>query len=186
MSWYENGVQNHNVKRGNECFSKGGTVEIFGNNLDISHNSFPAEIKSRLKSGKYKTIFPFVFYGCETWLPILSEENRLRGLRKIFVSKRIYAIGEWRILHNEQGHELYSSPDIIQVIKSWRMRWVGRPEGKRALRISRCRQEDNIEMDLQEVRWGHRPEWSGLGRGQVLCECGNKPSGSMNCREFLV
>jgi hypothetical protein len=50
-------------------------------------------------------------------------ENRV--LRRIFVPKRDEVIGEWRKLHNEEIHILYSSPDIIRQIKSRRMRWAG-------------------------------------------------------------
>jgi len=77
--------------------------------------------------------------------------------------------------------DLYSSSKIIRVIKSRRMRWVGacstyggeerriqglggKPEGKRPLGRSRRRLEDNIKMELQEVRWGM--EWIDLGQGR--------------------
>jgi hypothetical protein len=51
-------------------------------------------------------------------------ENRV--LRRIFRSKRDEATGEWRRLHNEELNDLYSSPNIIWVINSRRMRWAGR------------------------------------------------------------
>jgi hypothetical protein len=76
--------------------------------------------------------------------------------------------GGWRKLHNEELHNLYSSPIIIRIIKSRRMRWaghvaqmgekrnvyrllVGKPEGKRPLGRTRRRWIDNIKMDLVEI-----------------------------------
>jgi hypothetical protein len=50
-------------------------------------------------------------------------ENKV--LRGIFGPKRDGVAGEWRKLHNEELHNLYSSPNIIRMIKSWRMRWAG-------------------------------------------------------------
>jgi hypothetical protein len=81
--------------------------------------------------------------------------------------------GEWRRPHNKELHALYSSPNIIRVIKSRRLRWagyvarmgerrgayralVGKPEGRRPLGRPRLRWEDNIKMDRREVGWGHR------------------------------
>jgi hypothetical protein len=67
----------------------------------------------------YKTIIlPVVLYGCETWSLTLREEYRLRVfenrvLRRIFGPKRDEVTGGWRILHNEELHNLYSSPSII-------------------------------------------------------------------------
>jgi hypothetical protein len=95
-------------------------------------------------------------------------ENRV--LRRIFGPKRDKVTGEWRRLHNKELNVLYSSPNIIRVIKSGRMRWaghvarvgegrgayrilVGRPEGRRPFGRPRRRWEDNIKMDLQEVGW---------------------------------
>jgi hypothetical protein len=55
----------------------------------------------------------------------LSEEHRLRVLRRILGPKRDEVSGGWRKLHNEELRDLYSSPSIIRMIKSRRMRWVG-------------------------------------------------------------
>jgi hypothetical protein len=71
-----------------------------------------------------------VLYGCETWYLILREEHRLRVfenrvLRRICGPKRDDVTGDWRKLHNEELHNLYSSPNIIRMIKSRRMRWQG-------------------------------------------------------------
>jgi hypothetical protein len=104
----------------------------------------------------YRTIIlPVVLYGCETWSATLREEQRLRVfenrvLRRIFGPKGDEVTGEWGRLYNEELNDLYSSPNIIRVIKSRRMRWeghvvcmgekrgacrilVGRPEGRRQL-----------------------------------------------------
>jgi hypothetical protein len=103
----------------------------------------------------------------------LREEHRLRVfenrvLRKIFGPKREEDRSR-RKLHNDGLHSLYSSPNIVRVIKSRKMRWaghvarmgegrgayrvlVGRPEGKRPLGRPRRRWEDNIKMDLREMR----------------------------------
>jgi hypothetical protein len=60
----------------------------------------------------------------------LNDEHRLRVfedrvLRRIFGAKRVEVTGDWRKLHNEELHNLYSSPNIIRMIKSKRMRWAG-------------------------------------------------------------
>jgi hypothetical protein len=71
----------------------------------------------------YKTtILPAGLYGCETWSLTLREEHRLRMfqkrvLRRIFGPKRDGVMGGWRKLHNEELHNLYSSPSKIGIIK---------------------------------------------------------------------
>jgi hypothetical protein len=119
---------------------------------------------------------PVVLNGCESWSLTLREECRLRVfenkvLRRIFGPNRDEVRGEWERLHNKELYALYSSPNIIRVIKSRRLRWagyvacmgdrrgayrdlVGKPEGRRPLGRPRCRWEDNIKMDLREVGWG--------------------------------
>jgi hypothetical protein len=86
-------------------------------------------------------------------------------LRRIFGPKRDEVTGEWRKLHKERLHDLYSSPTIVQGIKSRRLRWaghiacmgdgrgmyrvlVGKNEGRRPLGRPRHRWEDNIKIDL--------------------------------------
>jgi hypothetical protein len=115
-----------------------------------------------------------MFY-IKTWSLTLREEYRLRVfeytvLRIIFGPKKDEVVGGWRKLHNEELHNLYSSPSIIIIIKS-RMKWaghvarmgekrnaytilVGKPEGKRPLGKTRRRWEYNITMDLREIGWG--------------------------------
>jgi hypothetical protein len=92
-------------------------------------------------------------------------------LRKLFGPKRDEVTGEWRRLHNEDRYDLYSSSNIIRVIKSEIMRWVGHvarmgerrgayrilvgiSEGKITFRRPMLRWEDNIKLDFQEVGWG--------------------------------
>jgi hypothetical protein len=94
-----------------------------------------------------------------------------RVVIRIFGPKRDEVTGEWRKLHNEELHNLYSSPDIIRQIKSRRMRWaghvarmggerkvykvlVGKIEGKRPLGRPKRRWEDGIRMDLREIGLG--------------------------------
>jgi hypothetical protein len=70
-----------------------------------------------------------VLYGCKTWSLILKRKHRLktfekRKLRNIFGPKRDERTDGWRMLHNQELHNLYPSPDIIRMISSMRMRWA--------------------------------------------------------------
>ena len=99
-------------------------------------------------------------------------------LRRIFGPRWHEVMGEWR-LHNEELNDLYSSPNIVRVINSRRMRWaghvarmgergvhrvlVGKPEGRQLLGRPRRRCVDNIRMDLHEVGCGYM-DWIGLAQ----------------------
>jgi hypothetical protein len=92
-------------------------------------------------------------------------ENRV--LRRTYGPKRDEVTGVWRKLHNEELHNLYSSPSIIRMIKSRRMRCaeyvarMGKAEGKRSLQRPRHKWQDNIKMDLREIGWNGM-DWNGL------------------------
>jgi hypothetical protein len=125
----------------------------------IRSNLLSSRLLSRsVKVKTHKTIIlPVVLYGCETWSLTLREEHRLRVfenrvLRRIFGPKRDEVTGEWRKLHNEELHILYSSPNIIRQIKSRRMRWAGH--------VARMVEERKVYKVLVGKPEGNRP----LGR----------------------
>jgi hypothetical protein len=140
----------------------------------------------------------------------LREEHRLRVfentvLRRIFGPKR-EEDESWRKLHNDELHSLYSSPYIVRVFKTRRMRWlghvarmgevrvvyrglVGKPEVKRPLGRRRRRLEDNIKMGLNggRDRWGERDSaGSGYGPMAGFCEHGIEPSGSIKKAGYFL
>jgi hypothetical protein len=140
-----------NIRMADESFEKVAKFKYLRMTL-TNQNDIRDEVKNRLNSGNdcyhsvqnllsshlisknlkikiYKTvILPVVLYGCETWSLTLGEEHRLRVFEnrvlRIFGPKR-EEDGSWRKLHNDELHSLYSSPNIVRVIKSRRMRWAG-------------------------------------------------------------
>jgi hypothetical protein len=121
------------------------------------------------------------------------EEHRLRVfenriLRRMFGPKRNEATGKWRELHNEELRDVYSSTNIIQVMKSRRIRWgggggscsrygegrrevnilVGNPDGKRSIVRLKRMWEDTIKMNLREVGWSMDTIWLVIGTGGGL------------------
>jgi hypothetical protein len=100
--------------------------------LSLGAESFVFRLLSEnIKIKIHRTIIlPVVLYGCENWLFTMREECRLRVfeirvLRRIFELQWDDITGKWRQLNKEELSGLYSSPNIVWVIKSRRMRWVG-------------------------------------------------------------
>jgi hypothetical protein len=191
------------MKTCNESFGKVEQTRYLRTTLP-NENCIHKKIKSRLKSGNadchsmqnilsssypkkgkikiYRSlILPVVLYGFETWSVTVSEECRLsvfknRMLSRILGPKRDEVTGERRRLHNHQLYDLYSSPNIIQVIKSRRMKWVGhvvhmgerrgadkvlvgKPEGKRPRGRPRPRWEEILKWFYKKL---DGETWTGL------------------------
>jgi len=170
------------VRIDNSTFERVEEFKYLGTTL-TNQNSIVEEIKSRLMSESacyhsvqnilssrllsknlkikiYRTkILPVVLYGCETWSLILLEERKLRVFenmvsRRIFGPRRDEVTGELRRLHNEELSDLYSSPNIVRMIKSRRMRWAGH--------VTRMGEERGCIGSW----WGNRRErdqWGDLG-----------------------
>jgi hypothetical protein len=146
----------------------------------LSSSLLPKNIKIKI----YRTIILLVvLYGCETWSLTLREECRLRVfenkmLRRRFGPKSADVTGEWRRLHSEELYALSSSPNIIRVTQSRRLRrtghvacmgerkgahmiLVGKPDRRRPLGRPRRRWKDNIKMSLREIGWEYGLDQSG-------------------------
>jgi len=150
MSWDQNAGWCHSMKNGNRSPERVAKFKYLGTTLTYQ-NSIEEEVKSRLKSDKacyhsvqnvlsssllstnikliklYRTIIFLVLYECKTWSLRLREKRKLwvfenRVLRIIFWPKRDEAKGEWRKLHTDELNDLYSSSNILRVIRSIRMR----------------------------------------------------------------
>jgi len=143
--------------------------------------------------------------GFKTWSLTARKEPRGRVLenrllKRIFGTKNGEVTGEWRKLHSEELNDLYSSPNNVRVIKSRRMTWaehvtlmgerstqdlVGKPKGSDHLEDPG--RDGRIMLRWIFRKWGHGLDSAGSGNGQVTgtCECGNEPSDSITCGEFL-
>ena len=113
-------------------------ISVSGSILTTSYNAHTKNIFREFLLPIYEGL-----YGCETWSLTLREERRLRLFenrifRQIFGPKRVEN-GEWRSLHNEELQSLYSSPNIVRVIKSRRLRWVGHVARRKVFPIAKDR-----------------------------------------------
>jgi hypothetical protein len=191
LSRHQNAGQNHDLKIANRVFENIAQFKYLGTTV-TNQNLIQKEIKRRLNSGNayYHSVQKPLssrllsknvnLYGCESWSLTLREEHRLRVfekgvLRRIFGLKTDEVPGRRKILHNEELHNLYSSPSVIRMNKSKRMRWAGyvarmgekrkayrmlveKPEGMRPLGRPIRRWVDTIKMHLRGIEWGGM-EW---------------------------
>jgi hypothetical protein len=182
MSYSQKAGQKHSKNWANRSFEDVVKFKYLGTTL-TDRIFLREEIKSRLNLGKillsshllarnvkvktHKTIIlPVVLYECQTWSLTLSTGRRLRVfdnkvLRTLFGPNREEVTGEWRKLHNEWHHILYSSPNIITQIKSRRMRWAGH--------VARMGEERNVYKVFMGKAEGKKPlgrpgrRWNGIG-----------------------
>jgi hypothetical protein len=205
---HQNAGQNRDIKVANKSLENMSQVTYLVTTI-TSQNLIQEEAKRRLNSGNacyhsvqyllssrllwrnvkiriYTTIiFLVALYGCETWSLTLREGHRPssfdnRVLKSTFGLERYEVRVQWKNVHNKEIHDLYSSPGIIRMMKSRRMRWAGhvaqmrnerkvnrlfvrKPEGKRPLGRPRYRKVDNIRMDFGEMGWGD-VGWIGLAQ----------------------
>ena len=110
---------------------------------------FSSLLSKNLKIKIYRNIIlPVVACGCETWSLIMREKHRLRVpenrmLRRVFGPKRDEVTRERRKLHNKELDDLCSSPNIVRVIKSRKIRWAGH--------VARMREERHIQGFSGEI-----------------------------------
>jgi len=108
-------------------------------------------LSKNLKIKIYRTIIlSVVLYGYETWSLTLREERKLRVfenkvLSRIFGPRNDEVTGEWRWLHNEELNDLYSTPNIVRVIKWRRMRWAGHVAEMNSYPIGWSRMESRMK-----------------------------------------
>jgi hypothetical protein len=108
-------------------------------NRGLDCGGFAAERRSIFKR---RFLFSYCLYGCETWSLTIREEHKPRVFKKSLLRTvfrlRDGVTGGWRKLHNEKRHNLYSTPSIIRIIMSRRIRWVERVAwmGRRGMCIS--------------------------------------------------